>query len=110
MVGECNNDLRCFDYPVSRSVCSCVLDEPVIYIPTAARKHSLQASGWRSNVVGYLLGILSYFTLFLLRCLYVPALPHGVYILFNKYRYTILGVLSEGTSGGRKSKKNHRWA
>ena len=30
MVGECHNDLRCCDYPVSRSVCSGGLDEPVI--------------------------------------------------------------------------------
>ena len=31
VVGECYNDLRCCDYPVSRSVCSCVLDKPVIW-------------------------------------------------------------------------------
>ena len=31
VVGECYNDLRCFDYPASRSVCSCVLDEPAIW-------------------------------------------------------------------------------
>ena len=31
VVGECYNDGRCYDYPVSCSVCSCVLDEPVIW-------------------------------------------------------------------------------
>ena len=30
-MSECYDDLRCFDYPVSRSVCSCVLDQPVIW-------------------------------------------------------------------------------
>ena len=31
MVGECYNDGRCYDYLVSCSVCSCVLDDPVIW-------------------------------------------------------------------------------
>ena len=31
MVGECYNDMSCGDYPVSCSVCSCVLDEPVVW-------------------------------------------------------------------------------
>ena len=31
VVGKCHNDMRCCDYLVSRSVCSCVLDEPVIW-------------------------------------------------------------------------------
>ena len=31
MVGECYTDLRCCEWPVFRSVCSCVLDEPVIW-------------------------------------------------------------------------------
>ena len=30
VVGECINESRCCDYPISRSVCSCVVDEPVI--------------------------------------------------------------------------------
>ena len=31
MVGEYCNDMRCFDYPVSPSVWSCVLDKRVIF-------------------------------------------------------------------------------
>ena len=31
VVGECYNDWRCYDYLVSCSVCSCGLDEPVIW-------------------------------------------------------------------------------
>ena len=32
MVGECYNEVRCCDYPVCRSVCSCaLLDEPAIW-------------------------------------------------------------------------------
>ena len=31
MVGECYNDMRCCDYPVSRFVCSCVFDELIIW-------------------------------------------------------------------------------
>ena len=31
VVGQCYKDLHCCDYRVSRSLCSCVLDEPVIW-------------------------------------------------------------------------------
>ena len=31
MVGEYCNYMRCFDYPFSRSVWSCVLDKPVFF-------------------------------------------------------------------------------
>ena len=30
VMGECCNELRCCDYRVPQSVCSCVLDKPVI--------------------------------------------------------------------------------